>query len=82
MRRQRRVEPHVPCVRVYVLCVAQVQVCTDIVYFAEQTLTYYRGSYDTFEAVRDEKIKNQVRGRGSGCGVQLQAQWTCQQTRD
>lgn len=31
-----------------------------MVYFHDKTLTYYRGNYDTFEAVREEKIKNQV----------------------
>ena len=38
------------------------QVCTDVVDFANKTLTYYRGNYDTYEAVRGEKIKNQVLG--------------------
>lgn len=32
-----------------------------MVEFKNKTLTYYRGNYDTFEAVRSEKIKNQRR---------------------
>ena len=34
---------------------------TDVVEFKNKTLTYYRGNYDTFEAVRSEKSKNQRR---------------------
>lgn len=34
---------------------------TDVVEFKNKTLTYYRGNYDTFEAVRSEKRKNQRR---------------------
>ncbi|EWM27296.1 abc transporter [Nannochloropsis gaditana] len=37
------------------------EVTTDIVEFKNKTLTYYRGNYDTFEAVRSEKAKNQRR---------------------
>eukprot|EP00624_Nannochloropsis_granulata_P006907 evm.model.NODE_539_length_7914_cov_27.290876.3 len=37
------------------------EVTTDIMDFKNKTLTYYRGNYDTFEAVRMEKIKNQRR---------------------
>ena len=32
-----------------------------MVEFKNKTLTYYRGNYDTFEAVRSEKSKNQRR---------------------
>jgi ATPase subunit of ABC transporter with duplicated ATPase domains len=31
-----------------------VEVCTDIILFKNLNLTYYKGNYDTFEAVRDE----------------------------
>ena len=37
------------------------QVASDIVDMKHKTLTYYRGNYDTFEAVRGEKAKNQRR---------------------
>eukprot|EP01094_Clydonella_sp_ATCC50884_P013528 TRINITY_DN2380_c0_g1_i1.p1 TRINITY_DN2380_c0_g1~~TRINITY_DN2380_c0_g1_i1.p1 ORF type:complete len:601 (+),score=233.75 TRINITY_DN2380_c0_g1_i1:188-1804(+) len=32
-------------------------VCTDIIHLYNQTLTYYRGNYDTFERVASEKIR-------------------------
>ncbi|CEL93709.1 unnamed protein product [Vitrella brassicaformis CCMP3155] len=36
-------------------------VCTDIIHFSDQTLTYYRGNYDTFEEVRAGKQLQQQR---------------------
>jgi hypothetical protein len=35
--------------------------------FGDKTLTYYRGNYDTFEAVKEEKIKNQVQCAQAAC---------------
>lgn len=36
-------------------------VCTDIVHFKDNKLHYFKGDYDSFESVRNEKIKNQKR---------------------
>lgn len=33
-------------------------VCTDIVHFKDNKLHYFKGDYDSFESVRNEKIKN------------------------
>eukprot|EP00548_Thalassiothrix_antarctica_P001017 CAMPEP_0194132210 /NCGR_PEP_ID=MMETSP0152-20130528/2733_1 /TAXON_ID=1049557 /ORGANISM="Thalassiothrix antarctica, Strain L6-D1" /LENGTH=774 /DNA_ID=CAMNT_0038827181 /DNA_START=44 /DNA_END=2368 /DNA_ORIENTATION=- len=37
------------------------EVCTDIIEFVHQRLTYYRGNYDTYVKTASEKIKNAMR---------------------
>lgn len=37
------------------------EVCTDIIEFKRKKLTYYRGNFDTYVKLRDEKIRNTMR---------------------
>lgn len=37
------------------------EVCTDTIEFKDKKLTYYRGNYDNFVKLKEEKIKNQIR---------------------
>lgn len=37
------------------------EVCTDIMEFKRKKLTYYRGNFDTYVKLRDEKIRNAMR---------------------
>jgi len=41
------------------------EVCTDIIHFAHEELSYYKGDYDNFEAVRAEKMKEAQRKQES-----------------
>lgn len=40
-------------------------VCQEIVHLQNQKLAVYKGNYDSFEAVRDEKLRNQLRAQES-----------------
>jgi len=37
------------------------EVCTDTIEFKDKKLTYYRGNYDNFVKLKNEKMKNQIR---------------------
>ena len=37
------------------------EVCTDTIEFKDKKLTYYRGNYDNFVKLKEEKLKNQIR---------------------
>jgi len=37
------------------------EVCTDTIEFKDKKLTYYRGNYDNFVKLKEEKLKNQMR---------------------
>ena len=37
------------------------EVCTDTIEFKRKKLTYYRGNFDTYVKLRDEKIRNAMR---------------------
>lgn len=37
------------------------EVCTDTIEFKDKKLTYYRGNYDNFVKLKEEKTKNQIR---------------------
>mmetsp|Transcript_20559 Transcript_20559/g.44746 ORF Transcript_20559/g.44746 Transcript_20559/m.44746 type:complete len:790 (-) Transcript_20559:3226-5595(-) len=37
------------------------EICTDTIEFKDKKLTYYRGNYDNFVKLKEEKLKNQMR---------------------
>ena len=39
------------------------EVCTDTIEFKDKKLTYYRGNFDTFVKLKNEKMKNAMRER-------------------
>jgi ATPase subunit of ABC transporter with duplicated ATPase domains len=56
-------EEYILCLDITVVIVSHAKeflnaVCEEIIYFFNQKLTYYKGNFDTFEVVKNEKQKN------------------------